>query len=236
MKITLLTGKIFDIQNVLGFEIKVTKSLRAKKLTLRIDTQNRMPVLTVPRFCSTKRALEFVKSHQGWIYASLAKIPQACNFEAGNKFSLFGKIYEVKHNPDLRGGVFIQNEFIMVSGSPEFLNRRVKDFIKQYAKDNFTTLSHQIATKIDCKVHNICIKDTKSRWGSCSSRSNINYNWRIALAPEFVIEYLVAHEVSHLKHQDHSADFWNCVKNLCPQFKEGRDWLQKHGKDLYLYE
>ena len=93
-----------------------------------------------------------------------------------------------------------------------------------------------MAEKIGCQVKNVAIKDTKSRWGSCSTLDNINYNWRIALAPEFVISYLIAHEVSHLRHQDHSKEFWQCVKSLFPRCGEGRLWLKQHGKDLYLYE
>ena len=64
---------------------------------------------------------------------------------------------------------------------------------------------------------------------------NINYNWRIALAPMYVIEYLVCHEVCHLKHPNHSKDFWNELKNLCENFDEGRKWLKVRGKELYKY-
>jgi len=71
-------------------------------------------------------------------------------------------------------------------------------------------------------VNRVTIKDTKSRWGSCSSLNNINYNWRIALAPMNAIDYLIAHETAHLRHRDHSKAFWNCVKTLCPFAESGR--------------
>ncbi|MCQ2740852.1 MAG: M48 family metallopeptidase, partial [Alphaproteobacteria bacterium] len=75
----------------------------------------------------------------------------------------------------------------------------------------------------------------KSRWGSCSTLGNINYNWRTCMAPLYVIEYLVSHEVSHLLHPDHSASFWQTVEATCPNYKEGRRWLKIKGKDLYKY-
>lgn len=236
MKITLLTGQTFDIQQALGINIKIIKSPRAKKLTLRIDTQERLPVLTVPKRCSVKRASEFVRQNMGWIEENLDKIPESRRFENGETISLFGKKYTICHIPKLRKGVFIEGETLYVSGAKEFMHRRICDFIKKMAQQELYELSRQKAEEIGCRVKRVLIKDTKSRWGSCSSISNINYNWRIALAPTFVIKYLVAHEVSHLRHQDHSRDFWNCVCSLYTRSAEGRRWLKNHGRELYLYE
>ena len=84
-------------------------------------------------------------------------------------------------------------------------------------------------------IYHIAHNEPESRWGSCSSRNNINYNWRVSLAPNFVINYLIAHEVAHLLHQDHSPAFWDTVKQLCPRYKQGRDWLKENGRTLYSY-
>jgi predicted metal-dependent hydrolase len=81
----------------------------------------------------------------------------------------------------------------------------------------------------------VVIKDTRSRWGSCSSNNNINYSWRISLAPIEVIRYLVAHEVSHLKYQDHSPEFWQCVKSLERRTTHSKNWLRDNGRELYSY-
>ena len=235
MKITLLTGKTFDFAQALGFDIKVTRSPLARKLTLRIDTKDRIPALTIPKYCTNKKALSFVKSNQSWIVESLSKLPILRSFEDGETISLFGKEYQICHQPNARKGEYTKSGILYVSGDKEFLHRRVKDFIKKKASDEFYKRSLRLADKIDCHVCDVCIKDTKSRWGSCSSNCNINYNWRIALAPSFVINYLIAHEVSHLLHQDHSSNFWNIVQELCPRYKEGREWLKEHGKELYQY-
>lgn len=235
MKITLLTGKTFDIRQALNMDIKIIKSKKAKRLTLRIDAKERMPVLTVPYRCSSKKAIDFVEEHNQWIKECLAKIPCPKCFEDGEKISLFGKTYTIQHVPQARRGVYIENDIIYVSGAKEFLHRRLCDYIKKAAQKEFSHKSRQLAKKIGCTIKSVCIKDTKSRWGSCSSLNNINYNWRIALAPDFVIDYLLAHEVSHLLHQDHSRSFWQCVKNLHPRCSEGKLWLKNHGKELYQY-
>lgn len=236
MKITLLTGKTFDIRQALGLDIKVVKSPAAKRLTLRIDAKERVPVLTLPPRCSSVRAIDFVEQHREWIKECLSKIPKPKTFEDGEKISILGREYTICHTPNARRGVYAENNILYVSGAKEFLHRRVCDYIKKTAQKEFLKKSRLLAAKIGCKVKSVTIKDTKSRWGSCSSLDNINYNWRIALAPEFVIDYLIAHEVSHLRHPDHSRSFWQCVKNLHPRCGEGRLWLKTQGKELYLYE
>lgn len=236
MKITLLTGKTFNIQQALNMEIKVIKSPAAKRLTLRIDARERIPVLTIPSRCSSQKAVDFVNQHREWITENLDKIPVAKRFEDGETISILGKKYIICHAPQSRRGAYIEEDKLYVSGAAEFLHRRVCDYIKKTAQKEFLKLSQQMAKKIGCHVKSVVIKDTKSRWGSCSTLDNINYNWRVALAPEFVIHYLIAHEVSHLLHPDHSKNFWQCVKNLFPRCGEGRLWLTQHGKDLYLYE
>ncbi len=236
MKITLFTGKTFEIREALGFDIKIVKSSRARRMTLRIDSKERLPVLTIPERCAAKRAVDFVNLHRGWIERSLARLPQTKNFEDGEQISLFGQPVVIRRTNDRRCGTFLENGFLNVSGDAEFLHRRVKDYIKAQAKTEFYRRSKILADRLGCPLNDVTIKDTKSRWGSCSSMHNINYSWRIALAPETVIDYLIAHEVAHLRHQDHSRAFWRCVRELYPEAEAGKVWLRLHSRELYRYE
>ncbi|MBQ8677461.1 MAG: M48 family metallopeptidase [Alphaproteobacteria bacterium] len=236
MKITLLTGKIYNIQDAFDFPLKVIKSVQAKRLTLRIDSKNRQALLSIPPRCTQKQAINFVSEHQEWIIENLKNLPSKKRFISGQNISLFGQEILIRHAPEKRWGARIENGILYVSGESDFTHRRVKDFIKKQAQKTFFELSQKLAKKINCQINDVVIKDTKSRWGSCSSLNNINYNWRLALAPQGVIDYIVAHEVSHLAHQDHSADFWQCVADLCPHYKQGQNWLKQHGKELYAYE
>ena len=224
MKITLLTGKTFDIAKQAGFDLKVVVSKQARKLSLRIDAKKRIPVLTVPKYCD-KRQIDF----------QLSKLSYQKKFADGDKISFNGVEVEISHNAKLRGGVQLKDNKILVSGDVEFLSRRVRDFIKEQAQKILYERSIEKAARIGKKVNRVVIKDTRSRWGSCSSLQNINYNWRIMLAPDKVIDYLVAHEVSHLAHQDHSDAFWECVNTLAEDMVFGRNWLKKHGSELNEY-
>ena len=236
MKVTLLTGKTYNIQEAFDFPLKVIKAPRAKRLTLRIDSKEHLPILSLPPRCTQRQAIKFITEHQEWMIESLKKLPQTKRFTSGEYISLFGKEILIQHAPEKRWGARIEKGILYVSGESDFTHRRVKDFIKKEALNKFYTLSLKMAEKINCSVNDVVIKDTKSRWGSCSSLHNINYNWRLALAPKFVIDYIVAHEVSHLAHQDHSSEFWSCVASLCPKYKEGQNWLKQHGKELYVFE
>ena len=236
MKITLLTGRTFDISEAVGMDIRVVQSRSSRKLTLKIDEKERVPVLAVPRFCSRKQAINFVTEHTDWIVKALNKLPEIKYFGAGTSLSLFGQTVTIEHHPEARRGVWLEADKLCVSGENEFIHRRVKDYIKRCAQKEFYDYSQKLADKINCNLAGVSIKDTTSRWGSCSTLHHINYSWRIALAPKFVIDYLMAHEVSHLKHPDHSDEFWACVATLCPEWSNGRIWLKRYGKTLYAYK
>ena len=235
MKITLLTGKTFDIAKEAGFPIEVVVSNRARMLGLRIDAKKRVPVLTMPKYCSKKQALNFVIKQKQWIDEHLQKLPMRKPFEEGEKICFNGQELVLKHCENLRAGVQIENGYLLVSGEKAFFARRVRDFIKQQAQKILYQMSIEKAAKLQCKINRVIIKDTKSRWGSCSSLNNINYNWRIMMAPPQVIDYLTAHEVAHLRHQNHSEEFWKCVDFLAEDVAYGRRWLKKNAETLNRY-
>lgn len=235
MKITLLTGKTFDIENAFDFPLKVKTSFKMRRLNLRIDHKKRMVILSMPKLYPKKKAFEFIHSHIDWIEEKLAGLPEIKEFEDGEHISLFGHMITVCHDISA-GAPHLNNNILYVGGQKEFLHRRVKDYIKREAKKIFYQKSKILADKLGCHLEGVTIKDTKSRWGSCSTLKHINYNWRIALAPLPVIDYLMAHETAHLKHQNHAPVFWKTVKELCPTYQENKDWLTKHGNELYLYK
>ena len=235
MKITLLTGKTYDLENSFSFPLTVVKSSRSRRMSLRIDSKKRTVVLTLPPRCSVKKAYEFVKEHQDWAEEHLLKLPKMKEFKDGETFSLFTRTLTIRHRENSLRAAEEKDGILYIGGDAAFLHRRVKDYIKKQAEKEFLIRSQKLAEKIGCRVKNVVIKDTSSRWGSCSTLNNINYNWRIALAPACVIDYLVAHEVSHLKHRDHSRDFWRCVKELYSGAALGKSWLKAHGNELYRY-
>ena len=158
MKITLLTGKTYNIAQAFDFELRVVKNPRAKKLTLRIDSKERVPVLSIPRYCSQKRAIQFVEEHRLWIKEALSRIPEHKLFENGETIPLFGKEVTIVHAPERRLGAKLEGNTLLVSGEAEFLHRRVKDFIKKKAQSEFLRRSKKYAKKLGVSINGVTIK------------------------------------------------------------------------------
>ncbi len=109
---------------------------------------------------------------------------------------------------------------------------------KWYRKEALCLISEkaeEFAESLSVCFENIRIKDQKSRWGSCSSKGNLNFNWRIIMAPEPVCDYVIIHELCHLVFMDHSVNFWNLVESICPQYRQYKKWLKENGKKLYPF-
>ena len=118
-------------------------------------------------------------------------------------------------------------------GDERFISRKVLDFLKREAKRDLQTSVSRYAKELDVRPRSITLRDTTSRWGSCSSEGALNFSWRIVLAPPAVLDYLAAHEVAHLREMNHSSNFWSLVESVCPDYDLHRVWLRKHGTKLH---
>jgi hypothetical protein len=110
------------------------------------------------------------------------------------------------------------------------------DALRKVAREEITTRALKMAKKTERRIQRITVRDTRSRWGSCSSTGNLSFSWRLIFAPEEVLEYVVAHEVAHLRYMNHSEKFWNLVSYLCPNYEAAKAWLKLHGKELYRFD
>ena len=129
----------------------------------------------------------------------------------------------------------MQDASIVVYGPQERINMMTTIFLKRHAKEVLTKFCKQYAGIIGKKVNKVTIRDTKSRWGSCSQEANISLCWRLLLAPKSVAEYVCAHEVAHLKEMNHRPALWRIVENLQPEYKNSKAWLKKNGRELFKY-
>ena len=124
---------------------------------------------------------------------------------------------------------------LIVTGRPEHIARRLKDWMKREARADFTRLADEISTEAGLSYSRLAVRDMRTRWGSCSSEGALCFNWRLILAPPFVLRGVVAHEVAHLKYLNHGKKFWDLVRELDPDNDRARDWLDAHGANLWVY-
>ncbi len=208
---------------------------RARHIALAIDGARGGVRLTLPPGISVKTGLRFASKHADWLESKLAGLPPRIPFAPGARIPLLGRPHVIHHLPEGRGGAWCQDDRVFVSGRPEHLARRVADFLKREARETIAPKAHDLAAAIDRKPGKITVREMKSRWGSCSSDGRLRFNWRLVLAPEAILDYVVAHEVAHLVHLDHSRRFWRIVDRLCPDAAPARRWLAKNGNGLMRY-
>jgi len=118
----------------------------------------------------------------------------------------------------------------------EYCNKQVLNWLKAQARSTFNNETFTLCRELGLQYNNIAIKDTRSRWGSCSGKTNLNFNWRLIMAPPDVLRYVVVHETAHLQEMNHSERFWALVQQRCPDYRRHRDWLKKHAGEILNWQ
>lgn len=217
--------------------VHVRRSTRAKRLTLRVSHRLGGVELVIPRRVSRKKAAEFARKYVDWIAERQSAVPDRVVFEHGAVIPVFGADHEIIHAADapLRGLVRRHEGRVHVPGLPEHLPRRLTDYLKKETRAVITGLADEKAAMIDKRITGVSLRDPRTRWGSCSSEGRLSFSWRLVFAPEHVLDYVVAHEVAHLEHMDHSKDFWRLCASLCSDYHAGRAWLKHNGASLHRF-
>jgi predicted metal-dependent hydrolase len=220
----------------LGVPVALRASPRARRLSLRVDAAARGVELVLPRRFAAETAFRFVAAHRGWIAARVAALPPPLRFAEGATVPVFGVPHRIRRELDPKAAlVSIRDGEIRVKGDPAHLPRRVRDHLVALARRDFAARTRAVAAQIGKSVSRIGVRDPKSRWGSCSSKGSISFSWRLVLAPEPVIDYVVAHEVAHLIEMNHGPRFWRLVASLVPDIDKPRAWLKRHRNELLAY-
>lgn len=217
-------------------DLFVEKNTRARRVRLKVGRSSRQVVLVLPRSVSVKKGLEFAQQKAEWIVAQLVALPEKKVFQDGMSLSFLGKECVIHHSPAAKRGVWFDKDVIWVSGQAEHLARRVRDFIKKEFASYAFQKAREIAEKTRVRVQKVTVRDTTSRWGSCSRTGRLSLSWRLALAPLSVADYVIAHEVAHLSQMNHSAAFWKVVADLAPEYKQAERWLKKNAAYLYSFD
>lgn len=215
--------------------LRVRLSARTRRLGLRVDAKTGEVFLVWPaRGSSREHALRFVNKYRGWIEAQESRRVPLRDFCDGESLSIMGKTRTIIHREG-RGLTRIEGEAIIVHGARAHLHRRVRDFLKKHAAEVFAARVRQKNEILGLQATEIRVIDPKTRWGSCSPDGRLMFSWRVILAPEEVLDYLVAHEVAHRVHLNHSRKFWALCFSLCGNGASSRRWLKQNGQQLMRY-
>jgi predicted metal-dependent hydrolase len=220
----------------LGAPLSIRVSPRARRIGLRIDAAERRVELVLPRGVSASQGLRFLATKRRWVAARFGALHERVPFVEGAIVPVFGIPHRIHREFDAAAPpVAIVDGEIRVRGEPEHLARRLGDHLVAMARTEFVRRARRLAARIGQRVARVSVRDTKSRWGSCSGRANLSFSWRLIFAPEAVVDYVVAHEVAHLAEMNHGPRFWRLVESLSPDGAGPRDWLKRHRSRLFSY-
>ncbi len=208
------------------------RSARARRVSLRIDARTGQVVVTLPQRAAKSAGMALLNDNAAWVAARLAALPRPVRFEPGTKVTIDGAPHPILHVPARRGGAWIEHGALHVTGAPEFLARRVGDFLRAEAKRRFAAQAALKAQIAGVTARRVVVKDTRSRWGSCSPDGVLMFCWRLVMAPPFVQDYVVSHEVAHLRHLNHGASFWKLCESLSADRVRAEEWLAREGAGL----
>lgn len=215
--------------------VRLRRNRQARRIVLRIDPDHDGVVVTLPLRTAAREAMELVVDKKAWVLTRLERLPSRRPFACGASIPLLGVDHMIRHRPDARGGVWREEGEIHVTGAIEHLPRRVTDWLKSEARRAIAPKAHGFAAVLGKTVSRIAVRDTRSRWGSCSHDGNLSFSWRLVMTPESVLDYVVAHEVAHLVHMNHGKRFWRTVADLGVDVGHARAWLNRHGDQLLRY-
>ncbi len=215
--------------------LTVRRSPRARRVILRIDVGSGRVVLTVPPKTSVAQALAFAESKKEWIRDRLAVLPPRTAFADAAVVPLFGLDHRVRHAPGLSGGVRVGNREIIVGGAEESVGKRVETWLRRAAQAEIARRVADKAGRLGIRAERVTVRDTHSRWGSCSPAGRLSFSWRLIMAPVWVLDYVVAHEVAHLQERGHGPAFWRTVALLSDDIDGAHRWLRDHGAMLHRF-
>jgi predicted metal-dependent hydrolase len=220
----------------LGAPLSIRVSPRAYRVGLRIDAARHRVELVLPRDVPAELGLRFLQDKRGWIAARLDALPHPVPFVEGAIVPVLGVPHRIRRALDPEAPVVaITDGEIRVRGDPAHMPRRIRDHLVSLAREELARRARRLAAQLGRKVARVGVRDTRSRWGSCSSKGSLSFSWRLIMAPEPVVDYVVAHEVAHLAEMNHGPRFWRLVANLAPDSAGPRAWLDRHRAQLLAY-
>mgnify|MGYP003140595166 CR=1 FL=1 len=212
-------------------EVTLRRSTRARRLSLRVSRLDGRVTLTLPHRVSEREGIAFVREREDWLRGHLSGITKETRPQIGGTVPFGGEDLAIVAGPVKRARM--GEAALIVPDDPARVSARVEAYMKLHARDRLADASDRYAAGLGRSYGRITLRDTRSRWGSCSSAGDLMYSWRLIMAPPEVLDYVAAHEVAHLVEMNHSNAFWAVVGDIFPDHKRCRRWLRENGDRLH---
>jgi predicted metal-dependent hydrolase len=223
-------GKMAVLPGLPGVDVALRRSAQARRFSLRVSRQTGAVTLTLPLRARESEALTFLRAQEDWLREALVQV-------APETPLIFGALIPVEGQPLILSpgsgrAIRAEGGLLWVPGDPARLSARLQAWLKVLARDRLVQAVDRHAAVLGKNVRDITLRDTRSRWGSCTSEGRLMFSWRLIMAPPAVLDYVAAHEVAHLIEMNHSNRFWAVVDQLYPDWQVQRAWLRSEGSAL----
>ncbi|UMZ74205.1 M48 family metallopeptidase [Natranaerofaba carboxydovora] len=236
--------------NEFKIQYDVTKSKKRKKtIGITIDTDMKV-VVKAPHTAKEEEIKYILQKRSRWIFNKIKELqkvkepPASKNFVTGEKILFLGEDYPIeiievdgkKKKSYIKNiEIYFNNNIFHIvclkeSNSRELIINALEKWFREKGKKIIIERVNYYKREVGVEPNQVRIKTQKKRWGSCSSLGNLNFNWKLAMAPISVIDYVVVHELTHLLYPNHSKEFWQAVESVIPDYKEKREWLKYNGR------
>ena len=213
---------------------KVTVNRRAKRFILKVDPVAGIVHITSPTKRGIPDAITFAKANENWIRRELTNAVCARPFLPDVHFPFLDRTLKICHQGVARTRLIATDDNrLLVGGDRAHINRRVTDWLKKQARSRLTMRADYYAERLGKCRGRLSVRDTRTRWGSCSSDGSLSFSWRLIFAPAEIFDYVVAHECAHLVHLNHSPQFWQVVASLDVDAQYATRWFEKNGAALH---
>jgi predicted metal-dependent hydrolase len=230
---------VTEVETLDGRRVRVRLRVnpRARRISLRINVAEREAIAVAPTPRHAQAALAFAAERAHWIAQQLARVPEGVSFAPGVTIPIRGAAHELVSAPGRGLARLLVDPARLVAPTPAGASfaARVTRFLAAEAKRDLTARVDAHCATLGVRYSRLTVKDTTSRWGSCTSDGALAFSWRVILAPPMVLDYLAAHEVAHLVEMNHSRRFWAQVRKALPDYACGRAWLAEHGAGLHRF-
>jgi predicted metal-dependent hydrolase len=214
-------------------EVHLKRSARARRFSLRVSRLDGKVTLSMPLRAREGEALAFLKGHEGWLRQTLQGMPESALRPVGLGTLLPVEGRELLLSSGTGRGIRVDGDKLLVPGDPASAGPRVAAWLKVLARDRLARASARYAGLVGRPFTALALRDTRSRWGSCSPDGRLMYSWRLIMAPPEVLDYVAAHEVAHLVELNHSPAYWAVVSRIYPGWQVQRAWLHAKGQTLH---
>lgn len=213
--------------------LTLRRSRAARRFSLRVSRLDGRVTLTLPARASESEAMAFAVGQGAWLRRALARAAPVATVGLGDAIPFEGRMVTV--TAAAVRSARIEGDLLLVPQSADRVAARVAAYLKLAARQRLQAATDHYAGKLGRGYRGITLRDTRSRWGSCTADGALMYSWRLILAPPDVLDYVAAHEVAHLAEMNHSPDFWAVVARLMPDYALHRRWIKSHGEQLHRY-